>query len=57
MNTATHFTITDTETGETLATLPLTFGIAQTQDAFERAGHKTHWTWARPDITGTEASR
>ena len=42
----TLFTISDSATLETLATLPLTLSISATIDAFEKAGYQVKWHWA-----------
>ena len=39
------FTIFNAETGDKLATLPLTIPIGSTVEAYEKAGHKVRWTW------------
>ena len=40
------FTIFNKETGQELATLPLTIPIGATVEAYEKAGHKVRWGWA-----------
>lgn len=44
MNNA--FAIIDKDTGNTLATLPLTIAIGATVEGYERAGMNVKWTWA-----------
>jgi hypothetical protein len=43
----TGFVITDKDTGQELATLPLTIGIAETIEGYEQAGYNVSWTWKR----------
>ena len=45
MSNVKGFTIFNTETGEKLATLPLTIPIGSTIEAYEKAGHKVRWGW------------
>ena len=33
------------ETGQKMATLPLTIPIGSTVEAYEKAGHKVGWAW------------
>jgi len=39
------FTIFNKETGQELATLPLTIPIGQTVEAYKRAGYNISWGW------------
>ena len=39
------FIIFNKETGEKLATLPLTIPIGSTVEAYEKAGHNVTWGW------------
>ena len=39
------FIIFNKETGEKLATLPLTIPIGSTVKAYEKAGHNVTWGW------------
>jgi hypothetical protein len=39
------FSIYNRETGQKLATLPLTIPIGSTVEAYEKAGHKVRWGW------------
>ena len=39
------FVIYDKETGQKLATLPLTVPIGSTIEAYEKAGHNVKWSW------------
>ena len=39
------FTIYNKETGQKLATLPLTVPIGATVEAYEKAGHSVRWGW------------
>ena len=39
------FNIYNKETGQKLATLPLTIPIGATVEAYERAGHSVRWGW------------
>ena len=39
------FIIFNKETGEKLATLPLTTPIGSTVEAYEKAGHNVTWGW------------
>lgn len=43
------FSIYNRETGQKLATLPLTIPIRSTVEAYERAGHKVRWGWDEGD--------
>jgi hypothetical protein len=43
------FNIYDRETGQKLATLPLTIPIGSTVEAYEKAGHKVRWGWDEGD--------
>ena len=43
------FIIFNKETGEKLATLPLTIPIGSTVEAYEKAGHKVGWAWEEGD--------
>lgn len=43
------FNIYDSETGQKLATLPLTIPIGSTVKAYEREGHKVRWDWEEGD--------
>ena len=45
MSRITGFTIFNKETGQKLATLPLTIPIGATVDAYERDGHSVGWGW------------
>ena len=45
MNKVKGFNIYDSETGQKLATLPLTIPIGSTVEAYEREGHKVRWGW------------
>jgi hypothetical protein len=40
-----NFTIYKLDTGEKLATLPLTVPIGATVEAFQQAGIEVSWTW------------
>lgn len=44
------FSVIDTDTGETLASLPTTIPISSTVDGFTRAGYKVKWTWGIPNM-------
>jgi len=39
------FAIYNRETGQKLATLPLTVPIGATVEAYEKAGHSVRWGW------------
>lgn len=39
------FNIYNKETGQKLATLPLTIPIGATVEAYEKAGHSVRWGW------------
>ncbi len=39
------FIIFNKQTGQKLATLPLTIPIGATVEAYERAGHSVSWGW------------
>jgi hypothetical protein len=39
------FNIYNSETGQKLATLPLTIPIGSTVEAYERDGYKVRWSW------------
>jgi len=39
------FIIFNKETGQKLATLPLTIPIGSTVEAYEKAGHNVTWGW------------
>lgn len=43
------FNIYNSETGQKLATLPLTIPIGSTVEAYEKAGHKVRWGWDEGD--------
>jgi hypothetical protein len=43
------FNIYDSETGQKLATLPLTIPIGSTVEAYKREGHKVRWGWEEGD--------
>lgn len=45
MNKVKGFNIYDSETGQKLATLPLTIPIGSTVEAYKKAGHKVRWGW------------
>ena len=45
MSKVTGFTIFNKETGQKLATLPLTIPIGATVKAYERDGHSVSWGW------------
>ena len=45
MSRVTGFTIFNKETGQKLATLPLTIPIGATVEAYERDGHSVGWGW------------
>lgn len=46
------FAIFDKQTGQVLATLPLTIPIGDTVDGFRRAGYEVSWHWAlMPEVT------
>ena len=45
MSKVTGFNIFNKETGQKLATLPLTIPIGATVEAYERAGHIVSWGW------------
>lgn len=45
MNNVTGFVVFDKETGNKLATLPLTIPIGSTIEAYEKAGHSVRWSW------------
>jgi len=45
MNKVTGFTIFNKQTGQKLATLPLTIPIGATVEAYERDGHSVSWGW------------
>ena len=39
------FIIYNQETGQKMATLPLTIPIGSTVEAYQKAGHKVTWGW------------
>ena len=43
------FIIFNQETGQKMATLPLTIPIGSTVEAYEKAGHKVGWAWEEGD--------
>ena len=45
MNNVEGFVIFNKETGQKLATLPLTVPIGSTVEAYEKAGHSVAWGW------------
>jgi hypothetical protein len=45
MSSVKGFTIFDKETGQKLATLPLTIPIGATVEAYERDGYSVSWGW------------
>ena len=45
MSRVTGFTIFNKETGQKLATLPLTIPIGATVEAYKREGHDVSWGW------------
>jgi hypothetical protein len=45
MSKVNGFFIFNRETGQELATLPLTIPIGSTVEAYEKAGHKVSWGW------------
>lgn len=44
------FIIFNQETGQKLATLPLTIPIGATVEAYEKAGHKVSWGWLEEEV-------
>jgi hypothetical protein len=49
MNKVRGFNIYNSETGQKLATLPLTIPIGSTVEAYERDGYKVRWSWEEGD--------
>lgn len=45
MSNVIGFIIFDKNTGNKLATLPLTIPIGSTVEAYEKAGYTVKWTW------------
>jgi hypothetical protein len=45
MSNVRGFIIFNKQTGQKLATLPLTIPIGATVEAYERAGHNVSWGW------------
>jgi hypothetical protein len=45
MSNVEGFVIYDKETGQKLATLPLTVPIGSTVEAYKKAGHTVTWGW------------
>lgn len=43
------FNIYNSETGQKLATLPLTIPIGSTVEAYEKAGYSVRWGWEEYD--------
>ena len=44
------FIIYNKETGQKLATLPLTIPIGATVEAYEKEGHKVCWGWLEGEV-------